>query len=390
MKISKKNDYKNDGFSLIELVVVVAGLAILSSLSIPNIIGRVKLNKVEEAKALMNSFALDCLGKYRISTDPSNFIENAAPDELDNVRLSTLQYQIDGDKNKCSHVAIKPLNDNENDLFAFDFRMSSDGRILKTAIPSNNPQFLNSCRSWAGKNCGLSDAQVAEFARIAAVAKARAECDSEYNAWLNGGNSGEYVAWDINNESCSRPVFAFEGKPVNSLEAVDLALKEKYGRACADWRESKKNSVSPNGNPETKNPECGGVKYWFHTGNIFTTQAAWTAHDNLIKEQACIKNRAKALSGKVKGKYTYTPSGPPPCGKVSWLCNGKEYETLEAYKTTSCGAPPPSPSKSKSSTATNTKPRPAYCGNVHKGCDGTTLVTRKGNRIQNHYLCQCR
>ena len=83
-----------------------------------------KLNRVEEAKALMNSYASDCLGQYRISTDPAKFIENATPDELDNVRLSTLQYQIDGDKNKCSHVAIKPLNDNEKDLYAFDFRIS--------------------------------------------------------------------------------------------------------------------------------------------------------------------------------------------------------------------------------------------------------------------------
>ena len=131
MDISKRLNYKNQGFTLTELVVVVAGLAILSSLSIPNILGRIKLNRIEEAKALMNSYALDCLGKYRLSTDPANFIENATPDELDNLRLSTLQYQIDGDKNKCSHVAIKPLNDNEKDLFAFDFRMSSDGEFLK-------------------------------------------------------------------------------------------------------------------------------------------------------------------------------------------------------------------------------------------------------------------
>jgi len=385
MKISK-NKYPNNGFTLMELVVVVAGLAILSSLSIPNILGRIKLNRVEEAKALMNSFALDCLGKYRISTDSSDFIENATPDELDNVRLSTLQYQIDGDKNKCSHVAIKPLNDNEKDLFAFDFRMSSDGRILKTAIPSDNPQFLNSCRSWAGKNCGLSDAQVAEFARLALLAKAKASCDSEYNAWLSDGNSGEYVAWNKTDENCTRPVFAFEGKPVNSLEAVNQALKDKYGRKCMDWQQTKKNSISPNGNPETKNPECGGVKYWFHTGNIFTTQAAWTAHDNLIKEQACIKNRAKALSGKVKGQYTYTPSGPPPCGKVSWLCNGKEYETLEAYKTTTCGAPPPSASKPP--TQTKPKPKP-HCTRAHKNCDGTTFVNKRGNRFPNSYLCRC-
>ncbi len=363
MDISKRNRYKNEGFTLMELIVVVAGLAILSSLSVPNILGRIKLNRVEEAKALMNSYALDCLGKYRISTDTADFIENATPDELDNLRLSTLRYKIDGDKSKCSHVAIKPLNDEEKDLFAFDFRMSSDGKILKTGIPSANPKFLNSCRSWAGKNCGLSDEQVAEFARVAALAKAKATCDSEYCAWLNQGNSGEYTAWDSTNENCTRPVFAFEGVPVNSLEAVNQALESKYGRLCLDWRESKKNTISPNGAPQTKNPECGGVQYWFHSGNIFTTQAMWDAHDNLIKQQACIKNRSNALNGGVKGKYTYTPAGPPPCGKVSWLCNGEEYETLEAYKTTSCGAPPQTPpAPPVPPHCIGFKPNQAWCG----------------------------
>ena len=84
----------------------------------------------------------DCLGKYRISTDPAEFIENAVPDQLDNMKLSTLSYQIDGDKNKCSHVAIKPLNEDEKILYAFDFRMSSDGKILKTATPSDNSSIL--------------------------------------------------------------------------------------------------------------------------------------------------------------------------------------------------------------------------------------------------------
>ena len=378
MDISKGNKYKNEGFTLMELIVVVAGLAILSSLSVPNILGRIKLNRVEEAKALMNSFALDCLGKYRISTDPADFIENATPDELDNLRLSTLQYQIDGDKNKCSHLAIKPLNDEEKDLFAFDFRMSSDGRILKTGIPSDNSKFLNSCRSWAGKNCGLSDEQVAEFARVAALAKAKAECDSGYSAWLSEGNSGEFQGWDTINEDCTRPVFAFEGQPVNSLEAVNQALEAKYGRLCLDWRESKKNSISPNGNPQTKNPECGGVQYWFHSGNIFTTQAMWDAHDNLLKQQACIKNRTDALDGGIKGKYTYTPAGPPPCGQVVWLCNGEEYGSFEAYESTTCGTPPPQPGP---------PPPPKHCENFrpHSICGNKSWR----RRYKDHPLCVC-
>ena len=155
----------------------------------------------------MNAYASDCLGKYRISTDPVEFIENAVPDQLDNIKLNTLGYQIDGDKNKCSHIAIKPSNEDEEGLYAFDFRMSSEGLVLKTGTPSDNVKFLNSCRGWAGKNCGLSDAQKAEFARLAALAKAKSECISNYNQWLADGSSGANISWDNNDETCTRKVF---------------------------------------------------------------------------------------------------------------------------------------------------------------------------------------
>ena len=340
MKISNiKNN--NKGFTLIELVIVIAGLAALGSFAFPNLLNSIKLNKIEEAKAVMNGYASDCLGKFRISTDPVEFIENTAPDQLDNTKLSTLGYQIDGDKNKCSHLAIKPIKENEGDIYAFDFRMSSEGRILKTATPSNNPRFLNSCRGWAGQNCGLSDAQKAEFERLAALAKAKSECVAKYNSWLGSGSSGEFLSWDSTNETCTRSVYAFEGVPVNSLEAVDQALKAKYGRACLDWRSSKRNTISPNGAPETKNPECGGVNYWFHSGNEFTTQAAWTDYDNKLKAQACVAERSEKLTSDFSGKHTYGPNpGPEPCGKTVWLCSGEEYNSPDAWRNTPCGRTP--------------------------------------------------
>ena len=342
MKISNMRN-NNHGFTLVELVIVIAGLAALASFSIPNFLNSIKLNKIEEAKALMNGYASDCLGKFRISTDPAEFIENATPDELDNLKLATLGYQIDGEKNKCSHLAIKPASEKDDKLFAFDFRMSSDGLILKTGTPSDNPNFLNSCRGWAGKNCGLSDAQKAEFARIAAIAKAKSECISAYSAWLAAGSSGESLSWDNNNETCTRSVFAFEGTPVNSAEAVEQAQNAKYGRACSDWRVSKRNTISPSGNPETLDPECGGVNYWFHSGKEFTTQVDWTNHDNTIKKQACEQDRIVSMPQKT-GKYTYGPTpGPAPCGTTVWLCNGIEHYTQSDYATTSCGQPPPDP-----------------------------------------------
>ena len=349
MRISKNNkDSENQqGFTLIELVVVMAGLAALSAFAIPNVLNTIKLNRIEEAKALMNSYAADCLGQYRVSTDPIKFVDNATPSDLDNEKLTTLGYQIDGKKSKCSNTAIKPLNEKEKFLYPFDFRISSEGKVLKTATPSDNPSALNSCKGWAGKNCGLSEAQKAEFARLEAIAKAKATCLSNYQTWLGKGSSGESVTWDSTKESCTKQVFAFEGTPVASQQAVDDALKAKYGRACGDWRTLKKsnaNYVSPGGNSETKNPECGGVKYWFHTGYEFTNKADWTERDNTMRKQACVTNRSQLLSQKKSGKFTYGPTpGPDPCGKVVWLCNGQEFSTEADYKTTSCGAPPPPP-----------------------------------------------
>ena len=71
-------------------------------------------------------------------------------------------------------------------------------------------------------------------------------------------------------------------------------------------------------NPETKDPECGGVKYWFHSGNEFTTQADWTEYDNKIKEQACIKDRSDALSQKKEWQiYIWANSRARSMRKIS-------------------------------------------------------------------------
>ena len=95
MKISTKriaNHYMYSGFTIVELVVVIAGLSALSAFAIPSVISSIKLSKIEEAKAIMNGYVSECLGRYRISTDSNEFYKNARP-EVDEIKIATLVYR---------------------------------------------------------------------------------------------------------------------------------------------------------------------------------------------------------------------------------------------------------------------------------------------------------
>ena len=353
MKISKK-DNNDKGFTLIELIVVVAGLSILSSLAIPNILNQIKLNRIEGIKASMNGFAADCLGKSRTydGNDLTLYLESTSPNDLDNVRLSTLGYKIDGSKNKCNDVAIKPLKDSENDLFPLNFKViaTAEGtRVFKagTPPPSLKASFIKSCENWAGEFCGLSDEQKAEIARIEAIAKNKSTCNANLNTWIALPGTGEFNAWDDSNNTCTRKIFAFEGEQVNSLEGIKKAEDAKYGSECREWRDSQKNAniVSSEDNP-VNNAACQNQNlgpYWFHTGDAFTSKTEFLEKvikqkeiENTIKKQACIDDRNRARNS-VKGEYTYKPeSGPPPCGDTVWICNGTAHTSLSSYQASSC------------------------------------------------------
>ena len=172
------------------------------------------------------------------------------------------------------------------------------------------------------------------------LAKDKNDCINNYRSWLNKKSSGEFKSWDKGKETCTKKVWAFEGTAVSSAKAVEDALKAKYGKACDDWKKSKvenRNYISPDGKSETKNPECGGVPYWFHSGKILYSEIDWKEEDNRFRKLACIDDRNNALITNKMGKYVYGPTpGPDPCGKVVWLCRGQETFTLESYNTTPC------------------------------------------------------
>ena len=390
MEISRTHKNKNnEGFTLTELVVVVAGLAILSSLSIPNILGRIKLNKVEEVKALMNGYIVDCMSKYRTATSyEKDFKDKATPYDLSNEKLATLDYKIN--KGKCSEVELTPLNESDKDLFPLAFEIGFDGRVFKRGTPPKptrtNPPFKKSCENWAGKNCGMSEEDKAEYERLKLLEQQRSECIQTYNAWLSSGGTGQNRTWDSSSETCDRPVFAFEGNPVNSMDAVYQAEIAKYGRECLDWRSKQMTAkrISPNGDPETIKA-CRGDNYWFHSGEEMTTQAEWNNYDDRLKEQACLDDRENALKQKKSGEYTYGPGlRPEPCGTTKYLCDGKEYPSLDAYRNTKCGAVPDEEELERIRKEKEEQERAKRCANFrpHGYCKGRP-------NMRNHPMCKC-
>ena len=71
----------DSGYSIVELAVVLAGLSVLASISLvgldgkSGILGAVRLAEIDEAKALLNKAAADCLQKGRLGGDNKDLID---------------------------------------------------------------------------------------------------------------------------------------------------------------------------------------------------------------------------------------------------------------------------------------------------------------------------
>tara|TARA_Y100001970_G_C14255367_1_gene874935 strand:- start:4033 stop:5214 length:1182 start_codon:yes stop_codon:yes gene_type:complete len=348
---SENKILNNSGFTLIELVVVIAGLATLMVFAIPNVLNTIKLSKIEEAKALMNSYAADCLGKYRISDDRTSFGEEV-PTNLDIVKLATLGYEIKENKKTCAQVKLGPIDEKDNFLYAFDFSIVS-GELVKTGTPGNPPATgsLNSCRGWAGEYCGLTDAQKKILADAAALEERKNTCLSNYSKWMTDVGQNETKTWDTKAKTCTKPAFACEGVPKGSQQAVNECMTAKYGEVCEEWKGEKISDLSyktsdeeaKEGEPKA---ECGTkARYWFHSGKVFTVKSDWEAYDNSQKKLACEKDQKNANNNaNLDGKYTFGPgSAPSPCGDTRWYCQGTAHPSLASYQADPDCKPPANP-----------------------------------------------
>ena len=343
--------YAEKGFSLIELVAAVTVLGILSSLAIPRIGDIISSTKIDEAKALLNSAAADCLQKSRLNDKNKETIDESI---ISNQRLSSIGFKIDKANNadKCSYFQLVPLNGDDNIRFPIGFSVT-EGILSKFSNPTSTDKgSIKSCERWGGVNCRQDERLKKLVEWKNGIANAKKACETRYSKWLTERNTQpmQYTRWNPNANSgcptrppadgstsyqtdptctpngCNRVVYGLDGKFVGfAREDYDRALEAKYGKACTAWVANKKLANYTN-NPQNKPEElkeCGSQKFWFYKGIDVGTQEEFNKRicgDNLETEKLTSGKRA------VQG-----------CGsKIYYFCNNKIKESEKDYKECSC------------------------------------------------------
>jgi len=378
------NDFKPDvttndpGFSVIELIVVIGVLAILSSISIPSILGIVAQNDVEALKATLNAAAANCLQKSRLTNSAKR--EEIDESILSDDQLKTIGYKIDSTNNadKCSNLQIISLTGNTDNIrYPIGFSVDNEGKLTKFATPSSTDEgSIRSCKNWAGVNCRQDNSLKELIAWKSKIQEEKIKCDNTYNNYIRTKtlpyNSAKQ--WNTNadigcpsrppddgstsykslntctHNGCNRTVFGLDGEFVGFTKAeYDAALTAKYGRVCTEWvreKETNKYTNNPLDQPQKKT-ECGVNEYWFYKGKNYANQTELNKAIKQEKIDGCTTSldnkQVESKQGAFDGKYTPLIGGPGICAESVWLCKGEKLSSDE-YKESSCQpAPTPTP-----------------------------------------------
>ncbi len=333
-----------DGFSLVELAVVISILSILSALAIPNVLKWVQLARIDEAKSILNSAAADCLTEGRSGAAAALA---STPRSLDADKLSTTGYQIKAEKDKCQEIWITPAREDDKLSYEMGFRYV-DGRIEKFAFPVDDPASLNSCKAWAGTNCGASEAQLAEWARLAALQAAKQQCNDDFNDWLRNtppnGGSGQRNRWDDPSNTCTLGTWAFRGTIQRDEEAFNAARERALGIKCR--AEYEPNVGTFDGLFTYSDPDCGSPTYFCSGKDLGSSNKVdYDSCKAKERETACVAARDAWVTRGKDGQFIsseFHGSYPDAIGcNDQWLCKGtpmnkSDFDIL-------CAAPPPPP-----------------------------------------------
>ena len=343
--MARANSYSN-GFSIVELSVVLAILSILAALGIPRIFEFVKLSRIDEVQSLLNSTAAECLREFRDGSTPAEVLPSEFT--ISDSRLEPVGYRIKSSDNKCNSFFIKPVDPDESFLYELGFKINGEGSILKIAFPAKDLATLPSCKRWAGENCGITPEMQAELDRIAAIEKAKKECNDSFLAWINAKKSGVNNRWNDETNSCSKQTWAFEGTIQSSEEAFKAAREAKLGKICTQ-RLTDKGNEKFDGLFEDE--ECGITTYFFRGEDLNEDDKTFYDKKRREYEEAqCSAAEQAWLSGTKDGPF---PIPPGISCTAKWKCDSQIFLDQASYEGSTCFSPPPPPCTEP--------PKPAIC-----------------------------
>lgn len=333
------------GFTLLELIVVIAGLGILASLAIPNFLKYLEFAQIDEAKSLLNAAASECLQKYRASAASADW-QNFQPDALKSRSLPG-KYTFKTDPttkkplNTCEQISIyDPISDTESTyLPSLSFTIAG-GKIIKESEYSN-PESEQACKSWG--NCGGSPS--AKY--LKGCFQSKQTCDSNLSTALaiNADRRLGFMAWTgqctwpSTDCGCNREVWACSQTAYYSSADFEQCLSAKATAACNAHRESLKSKQFTGVDAAGKCPS----QTWWLSGTMFTLESDYQTakcekdyelwkkdgiNNSSFMSAGCtqsaykclINNQMKVFEGTTKMPSDCTPPAPPTPAPPTQRC----------------------------------------------------------------------
>ena len=320
------------GFTLLELIVVVAGLGILSSLAVPNVVKYLDYARVDEAKSLLNSAAADCLQELR--RKGSNRLSQAVnPDVLSSERLESTGYKFQNTSSakNCGNTLITAISTADQERMPdLGFTITAEGKLTKLAVDTGS-DTASSAKSWAGRNVTEAAGLKELMDYNQEILDKKTECVDNFNKWLKNTGDGRSFTWDNSASSgcpsrppkvvsktcttngCTKTVYALDNSIVgNTQEAYDAAFKAKYDALCSQEVVAKltANARTPSEVGEQL-ANCGKNRFWFFDGENVGSSDAW-------KALMCNSEKQKLLGTTHNGSVEYCDTNP------IYICGGKE------------------------------------------------------------------
>lgn len=313
-----KNSLKHSsGYSITELIVVIAGISALAAFATPNVVRYVKEGQVDEAKALLNTAAAECGSQINAGSSASEI----SPNSLKGKSLPGL-YKYTGSKTKsgdpsCVSLILEDEGNDESRLTSLGINISSNPLSFEKFAEYKHPDGELGCKAWSLTKCS----EGGEIERLKAEAAARAaeeqrlrEIEERYQAWLQGppAGSGHYTA-------DGKDKWAFQGREVGD-EAGYLAAQEAYFGRVAMKNYTEWLNGGGDGNYKKE-----GLDKWAFQGKEVVDEAAYNVSKRAWEEQQFLAEVQKGKDNKSKQEISMY-------GFTKWVYNGKEFSSSNEWQ----------------------------------------------------------